>query len=54
MTTGQPGIGLYPTIVLGETRLRQKSEGGQVIMSNGRTLDVARRRKEEFVRQITK
>jgi two-component system LytT family response regulator len=31
-----------------------KGEGGQVIMSNGRTLDVARRRKEEFVRQITK
>jgi hypothetical protein len=24
MTTGQPGKGLYPAIVLGETRLRQK------------------------------
>jgi two-component system LytT family response regulator len=31
-----------------------KGEGGQVIMSNGQALDVARRRKEEFMRQISK
>jgi two-component system LytT family response regulator len=30
-----------------------KGEGGQVIMCNGKTLDVARRRKDEFVSQIT-
>ncbi|HEY1869444.1 MAG TPA: LytTR family DNA-binding domain-containing protein, partial [Chitinophagaceae bacterium] len=29
-----------------------KGEGGQVIMSNGRTLDVARRKKEEFMKAI--
>ena len=29
-----------------------KGEGGQVIMSNGKTLDVARRKKEEFMKAI--
>jgi two-component system LytT family response regulator len=29
-----------------------KGEGGQVIMSNGQTLDVARRKKEEFMKAI--
>jgi two-component system LytT family response regulator len=29
-----------------------KGEGGHVIMSNGPTLDVARRKKEEFMKAI--
>lgn len=31
-----------------------RGEGGQVVMRNGRTLDVARRKKEEFLRAIDK
>jgi two-component system LytT family response regulator len=29
-----------------------KGEGGQVVMKNGVTLDVARRKKEEFMKAI--
>jgi hypothetical protein len=29
-----------------------KGDGGQVLMSNGVTLDVSRRKKEEFMRMI--
>jgi len=29
-----------------------RGEGGQVIMSNGKTLDVARRKKDEFMKAI--
>jgi two-component system, LytTR family, response regulator len=30
-----------------------KGEGGQVVMSNGRSLDVSRRKKEEFIRAMS-
>jgi two-component system LytT family response regulator len=29
-----------------------KGDGGQVLMSNGKMIDVSRRRKEEFIRML--
>jgi two-component system LytT family response regulator len=49
-------IRIHHSWIINKNHIRKyiKGEGGQVIMSNGKILDVARRRKEEFVKQITK
>jgi two-component system LytT family response regulator len=49
-------IRIHHSYIINKNHIQKyiKGEGGQVVMNNGRTLDVARRRKEEFMRQITK
>lgn len=45
---------IHHSYIINKNRIKKylKGEGGQVIMSNGQTLDVARRKKDEFMKAI--
>ena len=47
-------IRIHHSYIINKKSIRKyiRGEGGQVVMSNGRTLDVARRKKEEFLKAI--
>jgi two-component system LytT family response regulator len=47
-------IRIHHSYIINKNHVRKylRGEGGQVMMSNGRTLDVSRRKKEEFLREI--
>jgi len=47
-------IRIHHSFIINKNHIRKylKGEGGQVLMSNGKMLDVARRKKEEFMRAI--
>jgi len=47
-------IRIHHSYIINKNHVRKylKGEGGQVMMSNGKTLDVSRRKKEEFLRVI--
>ncbi|MEP6646594.1 MAG: LytTR family DNA-binding domain-containing protein [Saprospiraceae bacterium] len=47
-------IRIHHSFIINKNHLRKylKGEGGQVLMSNGKTLDVARRKKDEFMKAI--
>jgi two-component system LytT family response regulator len=47
-------IRIHHSFIINKNHIRKylKGEGGQVLMSNGKMLDVARRKKEEFMKAI--
>lgn len=47
-------IRIHHSYIVNKNKIRKylKGEGGQVVMNNGDTLDVSRRKKEEFMRMI--
>ena len=47
-------IRIHHSYIINKKSIRKyiRGEGGQVVMTNGRTLDVARRKKEEFLKAI--
>jgi len=47
-------IRIHHSFLINKNHIRKylKGEGGQVLMSNGKMLDVARRKKDEFMKAI--